>query len=58
MTSHGLQREGAIRYRRGLVTVCDRGLLLAGACECCRAVEERACWFLAEAPAADFGAGA
>jgi hypothetical protein len=41
-----------------MVTVCDREQLLAGACECYRAVEERACWFLAEAPQAYFGAGA
>lgn len=34
-----LQREGAIAYRRGRITVLDRGLLLRRSCECYETIE-------------------
>jgi CRP-like cAMP-binding protein len=34
-----LQREGAISYRRGRITVLDRDLLLKRSCECYEAIE-------------------
>ena len=34
-----LQREGAIAYRRGRITVLDRNLLLRRACECYETIE-------------------
>jgi CRP-like cAMP-binding protein len=34
-----LQREGAIVYRRGRITVLDRGLLMRRSCECYDAIE-------------------
>jgi CRP-like cAMP-binding protein len=33
-TAHQLQHDGAIRYRRGRITVLDRGQLEARSCEC------------------------
>ena len=34
-----LQREGAIAYRRGRITVLDRGLLMRRSCECYETIE-------------------
>ncbi len=34
-----LQREGAITYRRGRITVLDRDLLLKRSCECYETIE-------------------
>ncbi len=36
-----LQRQGAIEYRRGLIVVVDRTILLDAACECYGVVEDR-----------------
>ena len=32
--ARSLQSKGAIRYRRGVVDIMDRGVLEQGACEC------------------------
>lgn len=50
-----LQREGAIAYRRGRITVLDRDLLLRRSCECYEAMETCVKQLLACAPEGKVG---
>ena len=38
--AQGLQRQGLIKYRRGLITVLDRAGMERSACECYRSAED------------------
>ena len=44
----GLQARGAISYSRGRIRVHDRGMLLAGACECYGAIQDAAAAMLGD----------